>query len=255
MEIVMETMDRHQRPLVIARGGASATAPEHTIAAFEAAMGEGADAIGLRVRLTRDGHPVVFGPAMLQRTTNGRGPLSAHTMRDLKRLDAGSWKDPRFGGQRIQTLQEVMERFRDRTRFWIELPEDGDDHDGIEERVVSTIEIYEAVELSHVQSAHRKALDRVRALNQEVKLAAMWTTGPLDHALQTARAFDAVCASHEGLGVAVVETIRAAGLGCYIETVDEPALVDRLIGWRVDGIFTGRPGLVRARVDQPESRS
>jgi glycerophosphoryl diester phosphodiesterase len=248
-------MDRRQRPLVIARGGASATAPEHTIAAFEAAIGEGADAIGLRVRLTADGHPVVFGPAMLQKTTNGRGPLSAHTMRDLKRLDAGSWKDPRFAGQRIQTLQEVVERFRDRTRFWIELPEDRDDHGGIEERVVSTIEIYEAVELSQVYSVNREALDRVRALNQEVKLGAIWTTGPLDHALQTARALDAVCASGEGLGVADVETIRAAELGCYVETADEPALVDRLIGWRVDGILTGRPGLVRARIDLSEARS
>ena len=252
----METMERvDRRPLVIARGGAAATAPEHTIAAFEAAIGEGADAIGLRVRLTRDGHPVVFGPAMLQRTTNGRGPLSAHTMRDLKRLDAGSWKDPRFGGQRIQTLQEVLERFRDRTRFWIELPEDGDDHNGIEDRVVSTIEIYEAVELCQVYSVDREALDRVRALNQEVKLATRWTTGPLDRALQAARALDAVCAAVEGLGVADVETIRAAGLGCYVETADEPALVDRLVGWRVDGIFTGWPGRVRARIDRSESRS
>jgi glycerophosphoryl diester phosphodiesterase len=61
--------------------------------------------------------------------------------------------------------------------------------------------------------------------------------------------------SGDGLGVADVETIRAAGLGCYVETADEPALVDRLIGWRVDGLFTDRPGLVRARVDQSEPRS
>jgi glycerophosphoryl diester phosphodiesterase len=45
-----------------------------------------------------------------------------------------------------------------------------------------------------------------------------------------------------------VETIRAAGLGCYVWTVNEPALVDRLVGWCVDGILTDRPGLVRARV-------
>lgn len=240
------------RPLVIARGGASAMAPEHTIAAFEAAIGEGADAIGLRVRLTRDGHPVVFGPAVLQKTTNGRGPLSAHTMRDLKRLDAGTWKDPRFGGQRIQTLQEVLERFRDRTRFWIELPEGGDDHSGIEERVVSTIEIYEAVGLCQVCSADRGTLERVRALSHELKLGAVWTSGPLDRALQIAAGLDGVCASVEKLGAADVETMRAAGLACYVETADEPALVDRLVGWRVDGLFTGRPGMVRARIDQSE---
>jgi glycerophosphoryl diester phosphodiesterase len=249
----METMDwAGRKPLVIARGGASDAAPEHTIAAFEAAIGDGADAIGLRVRLTRDGHPVVFGPPMLQGTTNGHGSLSAHTMRDLKRLDAGSWKDPRFAGQRIQTLQEVLERFRDRTRFWIELPEGGGEPGSIEERVVSTIEIYEAVELCQVYSTDLGTLDRVRALNQEVKLAARWTTGQLGCALQTARALDAVCASAEGLGAADVEAIRAAGLGCYVETADEPALVDRLVGWRVNGVFTGCPGLARARIDRSE---
>ncbi len=113
-------------PLVIARGGASAEAPEHTIAAFEAALDEGADALSLRVRLSRDGHPVAFGPATLERTTDGRGTVGECTVRELKRLDAGGWKGLSFRGQRVQTLQEVLERFRDRTRFWIELPDGAD---------------------------------------------------------------------------------------------------------------------------------
>jgi len=173
-------------------------------------------------------------------------------MRALKRLDAGSWKDPRFGGQRIQTLHEVLERFRARTCFWIELPEGHDDQGAIEERVVSTIEIYEAVDLCRVCSSDRKTLDRVRTLNPEVKLAALWTSGPLRRALRTAATLDAVSVSVKGLGVADVEAIQEAGLGCYVGTVDEPALVDRLVGWRVDGIFTGSPGLVRARIDLSE---
>ena len=144
----METMERSAgKPIVIARGGASAEAPEHTIAAFEAALAEGADAIALRVRVSKDGHPVVFGHATLERTTDGRGPVASLTVRELKRLDAGGWKGPRFGGQRIQTLQEVLERFRDRTRFWIELPDGASTESGIEERIVSTLEIYEAVAL------------------------------------------------------------------------------------------------------------
>ncbi len=236
---------------MIAHGGASADAPEHTIVAFEAAIAEGADAIGLQVRLTRDAHPVVFGPDGLERTTNGRGSLSEHTVRDLKRLDAGGGKDPRFGGQRIQTLHEILERFRDRTRFWIELPRDERPESGIEERVVSTIEIYDAVELCQVQSAHGAALRRIRSLNPEIKLGITWTGGTLDRLLQTAPALDAVCAA-EVIGAGDVEAIRSAGLGCYVGKADEPALVDRLVGWRVDGIFTGRPGMVRTRIDRSE---
>jgi glycerophosphoryl diester phosphodiesterase len=231
---------------VIARGGASAEAPEHTIAAFEAALTEGADAIGLRVRVSKDGHPVVFGHATLERTSDGRGPVAQQTVRELKRLDAGGWKGPRFGGQRIQTLQEVLERFRDRTRFWIELPAAAES--GIEERVVSTLEIYEAVEGSLVQSADREALARVRALNSAVPLGVLWSAGPLAAALPAIATADALCPAVEVLREADVEKIRAAGLACYVWTVNEPALVDRLVGWCVDGILTDRPGLVRARV-------
>jgi glycerophosphoryl diester phosphodiesterase len=236
---------------VIAHGGASAHAPEHTIVAFETAIAEGADGIGLQVRLTRDAHPVVFGPDVLERTTNGRGSLSEHTVRDLKRLDAGGGKDPRFAGQRIQTLHEVLERFRDRTRFWIELPHDENSESDIEERVVSIIEIYDAVELCQVQSAHAAALRRVRALNPEIKLGITWSGGTLDRLLQAAPALEAVCAAAV-IGAANVEAIRSAGLGCYVGKADEPALVDRLVGWRVDGIFTGRPGMVRTRIDRSE---
>jgi len=194
---------------------------------------------------------VVFGPDVLERTTNGRGSLSEHTVRDLKRLDAGGGKDPRFAGQRIQTLHEVLERFRDRTRFWIELPRDENSESDIEERVVSIIEIYDAVELCQVQSAHAAALRRVRALNPEIKLGITWSGGTLDRLLQAAPALEAVCAASV-IGAANVEAIRSAGLDCYVGKADEPALVDRLVGWRVDGIFTGRPGMVRTRIDRSE---
>jgi len=236
------------KPLVIARGGASAEAPEHTIAAFEAALAEGADALALRLRLSRDGHPVAFGPATLERTTDGRGPIGERTVRELKRLDAGGWKGPRFAGQRVQTLQEVLERFRDRTRFLIELPDGADAQSGVEERVISTLEIYEAVERCLVQSADPKALARVRALNPDIPLGARWSSGPLASALPAPGTAEALCPAIEVLRAADVEMIRAAGLGCYVWTVNEPALADRLVGWCVDGILTDRPGLVRARI-------
>ena len=247
----METMEGSaEKPIVIARGGASADAPENTIAAFEAALAEGADALALRVRVSKDGHPVVFGHTTLERTTDGRGPVAERTVRELKRLDAGGWKGPRFGGQRIQTLQEVLERFRDRTRFWIELPGAAAGGSGIEERIVSTLEIYEAVERSLVQSADREALGRVRALNPAVPLGVLWSAGPLDSALPPTGTADALCPAVEVLREGDVEKIRAAGLGCYVWTVNEPALADRLVGWCVDGILTDRPDLVRARVDR-----
>ena len=140
-------------PLVIADRGASADAPEHTIAAFELALAQGADGIALDVHLTRDGQPVVIHDFTLERTTDGAGAVRAHTTQEVKRLDAGGWRDRRFRGQRVQTLQEVLERFRDRTQFWIEIKGGSDVYPDIEERVVSTLEVYEAVDRTLIQSS------------------------------------------------------------------------------------------------------
>jgi len=233
---------------VIARGGASAAAPDHTIAAFEAAVAEGADAIRMETRLTRDGQPVVFGSALLTRMTNGRGRVIAHKVRDLKRLDAGSWMDPRFAGQRMQTLQEVLERFRGRTRFWIEPCPDGADPALVEERIVSTIEIYDAVETCGMLSADRAALDRVRSLNPGMELGIIWTSGSVDRLLRGIGGLQVVSGTAHAMSDRDVEAIRTSGLRAYADTADEPALVDRLVGCGVDGIVTRRPGLVRARV-------
>ena len=246
----MTTTPEARRPSVVARGGASATAPAHTIAALEAALAEGADAIRLEVRLTRDGQPVVFGSARLERASNGRGRVAAHTMRDLKRLDAGSWMDPRFGGQRVQTLQEVLERFRGRTRFWVEPCPDGADPAAVEERIVSTIEIYDALDATGIVSGEPATLARVRSLNAAVMLGITWTRGPIDRLVRAGGDPQIVWAPADALSAQDVDAIRQAGLYVYAETADESILVDRLVGCGVDGIVTRRPGAARAQVDR-----
>ena len=239
-------------PLVVASGGASRDAPEHTIAAFETAIRDGADAIAMQVRLSRDGQPVVFGHPRLERASNGRGALGAHTVRDLKRLDAGGWKDARFAGQRIQTLQEVLERFRDAATFWLEPCAEGDGR-GLEERVVSTLEIYDALDRCGVWSADLEALERVRGLNPDVRLGVIWPAGMPRPSLAGLRSGEVLRAPVSSLTREGVEAIQAAGFRCCAETADEPALVDRLVGWRVDALATGRPGLARTRIDRLRS--
>ena len=75
--------------LVIAHRGSSSEAPENTLRAFEAAVGRGADAIELDVRLTADGAPVVIHDATLDRTTDRTGPVAALTLAELRAVDAG----------------------------------------------------------------------------------------------------------------------------------------------------------------------
>lgn len=94
--------------LTIAHRGASAVRPENTLAAFRKALEIGADLIELDVRFSRDGSVIVFHDRRLERTTDGRGPVNALTLRQLRQLDAGSWFSPEFKGEMIPTLEEVI---------------------------------------------------------------------------------------------------------------------------------------------------
>jgi glycerophosphoryl diester phosphodiesterase len=235
-------------PLVIAHRGASADAPESTIAAFELALEQGADGIQLDLHLSRDGELVVIHDFTLERTSDGAGAVRALTVRELKRLDIGRWRGRRWRGQRVQTLQEVLERFRDRTRFWIDVKGGADLYAGIEERVVAMVEIYDVLQGALVQSYDREALARIRGMNREIKLGALLGGQPLEPILDAPGAVQAVSPGLDRLSREAVAGILGAGLECYAGTANEPAQMDRLVEWGVNGVITDRPGLLRARL-------
>ena len=107
--------------MVIAHRGASSYAPENTLAAFDLAIRMGVTHIELDVHLTRDGHVVVIHDDLVDRTTSGRGPVAGHTLDELRALDAGAWFAPAFAGERIPTLDEVLEHYRQRVHLHIEI--------------------------------------------------------------------------------------------------------------------------------------
>jgi glycerophosphoryl diester phosphodiesterase len=246
-----ETMrDRPRPPLVIAHRGASADAPEHTIAAFELALAHGADGLELDVHLSRDAQPVVIHDFTLERTTDGAGPVSEYSVRELKRLDAGGWRGRAFRGQRIQTLQEVFERFRGRTRFWVTLRGGPDVYPGIEERVVSTIEIYDVLGESLVQALDHQSLDQMRLLSSELGLGAVIVRPPLDPVAHAVAGLRAIAADASLLAEHAMVALRQSGLECFVWARDEPAQVDRLVEWGISGLITDRPGWLRARLSR-----
>ncbi len=98
-----------RRPLVIGHRGASADAPENTMPSFERALALGADGIEFDVHLTSDGHAVVIHDALLDRTTDGTGPVHLHTLDQIRALDAGRWFGPEFAGVGVPLLSDVLE--------------------------------------------------------------------------------------------------------------------------------------------------
>ena len=101
---------------IIAHRGYSARAPENTLAAIEAALAAGVDAVEWDVHVASCGTPVLFHDTHLGRTTNGVGPLRRRTLSQLKSLDAGAWFSAEFAGERIPSLQEALERVRGRAQ-------------------------------------------------------------------------------------------------------------------------------------------
>jgi glycerophosphoryl diester phosphodiesterase len=107
--------------MAIAHRGASAEAPENTVAAFDEAIRLGARAVEMDVRVCKDGIPVILHDATVDRTTNGTGAVADLTRLDLLRLDAGSWKHPRFAGTRIPLLTEALQAISDDAMAVLEL--------------------------------------------------------------------------------------------------------------------------------------
>ncbi|MDO4612971.1 MAG: glycerophosphodiester phosphodiesterase family protein [Actinomycetaceae bacterium] len=94
---------------LFAHRGLSARAPENTIAALEVAARAGAEWVEIDADISADGVVFLCHDATLERTTNGSGPIADKTWAELARLDAGAWKSPRFAGERLPLLSEVVE--------------------------------------------------------------------------------------------------------------------------------------------------
>jgi glycerophosphoryl diester phosphodiesterase len=108
-------------PYIIAHRGASALAPENTIAAFRKAIGDGAEGIEFDVRLARDGVPVVIHDASLKRVGARAGLIAQYTSEELGKIDVGSWynrfkperADEVFATETVSTLESVLFFLRD----------------------------------------------------------------------------------------------------------------------------------------------
>jgi glycerophosphoryl diester phosphodiesterase len=104
---------RPTRPLIIAHRGHSLEVPENTVPAYRRAIELGAEMIEADVNISRDGRLVMMHDATLDRTTDGRGPVSGATWSELAELDAGGWFGTEFAGLRIPTVEETVELARD----------------------------------------------------------------------------------------------------------------------------------------------
>ncbi|MEW5946025.1 MAG: glycerophosphodiester phosphodiesterase [bacterium] len=221
-----------------AHRGASGAAPENTLAAFRAAVDAGADMFELDVRLTGDGQMVVIHDDALDRTTDGAGKVSALTLDEIKKLDAGAWFDEKFRGERVPTLRESLEFARGKIRVNIEIKEEG-----FEEQVVKLVEELDMVGGVFVSSFHHDVIRKIKDLNREILTGALVKVvdaAALDALVEKYRP-DAINPRYIAVTPAVVKECRRRGLMVFVYTVNEPEMMKRLVRFGVDGVITNYP--------------
>jgi glycerophosphoryl diester phosphodiesterase len=232
--------------LNIAHRGASAQAPENTMAAFEKAVELGADVIELDLHVSCEGELVVIHDVTLDRTTDGQGPVHARCLQELKQLDAGRWFGKDFAGQCIPTLVEVLNRFAGKVPLALEIKAGSAFYSGIEERLVSVLREHQAISQVAVASFDHHALFRLKELEPCLRTAALLVGRPMSmSALAHPGKVDAMALEFSLVTTTEIDACRAAGLQLVVWTVNEPAQMRHFIDLGIDGIITDRPDLLR----------
>ncbi|MDQ4128806.1 MAG: glycerophosphodiester phosphodiesterase [Actinomycetota bacterium] len=220
----------------IGHRGAAGLEPENTLRSFRRAEEEGADALEMDLRVTRDGHLVVLHDPTVERTTNGTGPIHGLTLAEVQRLDGGL-------GERVLTFGEVLGATT--------LPIHAELKVGEAAEPLARVILEEDVagRVTPI-SFDPEALRRVKRVLPDQPVGLVLSGAPSEAAEQ-ARAVGAILISLEWayLDAEAVERCRRAGLKVTAWTVNEPEQMRRAIELGVDGITTDRPDLLAAIID------
>lgn len=272
------THARQQLIQVVAHRGASEDAPEHTLAAYRKAIEDGADALECDVRLTADGHLVCVHDRRVNRTSNGRGAVSALELSDLAALDFGSRRTREFWRTRdeepdwvyrpedredtsVLTLERLLELVADagrRVEMAIETKHPTRWAGQVEERLLVLLKRFgldapasAAESPIRVMSFSARSLHRVRAASPTLPtvyllqfVSPRLRDGRLPAGVGIAGPSIRIVRNHPGY----IERLKRAGHRVHVWTVNEPEDVDLCVELGVDAIITNRPRAVLDRL-------
>ena len=240
---------RPSQPLVIAHRGASGSRPENTLSAFQLAVEQRADMIEIDLHLSRDDEIVVRHDSDLAGLGTKR-ELRELDFAEIRSLDAGA-------GEKIPTLDEVLDRFGPQIPFNLEMKNGSEGvYPGLEEAALRAVEVRGLLASTLFSSFHDEILGRLRALSSDSRLAVLVSARQPEGALERARVVDAEALNprFELANVDFIDAAHAAGLAVYPYTVDALADMRSLLEAGVDGMFTNHPDRLRELLDAPLSK-
>jgi glycerophosphoryl diester phosphodiesterase len=245
------------RPLVLGHRGASAEAPENTLAAFRRAMELGADGFELDVWRCASGEAVVIHDEDAVRTGQSRLRVGRTTLPRLRELDVGRWRGELHRGERIPSLSEVLDAFPSAV-VNIEMKCGRVPDLGLAREVARTLRQHRAEPRVVVSSFSAALLAAFRALAPDVAAGYLVAPGTLWQARASAAVRvlrpAAIHPARQLVTPARMEAWKHAGLRVLVWTVDDPADVERLAALGVDAVVSNVPGLAREAVRRATGR-
>lgn len=239
------------RPIVIGHRGNSGEAPMNTLAAIEEAIHLGADMVEVDVNLTADGVPILIHNSTVDETTDGTGPVSSYTFEEIRRLDAGSWKSPRYAGERIPSLMEALDLGRGKIGFSLDLKTEraipalvkAVAESGMRDEVVVT-----GCYVSTAQAVREMDRDLMVLLNLHPEVERLARSGRMEEFIaayisQARRAgLPALNVNHKYVTLQLLRRAHMQALSVWTFTVDDESTMRELIEMGVDAIYTNYPG-------------
>ena len=235
------------QPVIFAHRGASAHAPENTLAAFELALAQNADAIELDVKLSADEQVVVIHDPTVDRTTGSHGRVKDLSVAELKALEAGSFFSAKYHGEKIPTLEEVFEVVGKRTFINVELTNYNTPRDQLVETVCMLVKKFGLQKRVMFSSFFASNLAKARAYLPDVPRGLLASNGLLG---AWARSFGFAFGRYQALHPYLkdvtpeqVQRVHRLSRRVHVWTVNAADDMRRLFHWGVDAIFTDDPQL------------
>jgi glycerophosphoryl diester phosphodiesterase len=167
------------RPFVIAHRGVPKEKPENTLASFASAIEQGADALETDLRFTADGEIVLFHDETVERTTDGQGPVSAHTLTGIKRLHTRRPADNQPIDEPVPTLIELLSMTQAQVPLLLELKDPSFTDLRRAERLIQTLQVYDMLEKSAIVSFKAELIAAVKTVCPTIPAGYITISDPL----------------------------------------------------------------------------
>ncbi|MEA1951986.1 MAG: glycerophosphodiester phosphodiesterase, partial [Planctomycetota bacterium] len=244
--VAIDTVQLEDHTQVTAHRGASAAAPENTMAAVKRAIEEGTDWVEIDVQETADDEVVVFHDSDFMKLAGVDLKIWDATMADLEKIDIGSRFAPQFKDQRVPTLAQVLDQCKGRVGVNIELKYYGHDKQ-LEQRVVDIVEAHGMANDVVIMSLKVDAVKKVKSIRPDWKVGLLMSVsaGGLDKLDADFLAVNAGFANRS-----FIRSAHDLHKEVYVWTVNDATTMSMMISRGVDSLITDKPGLAKSVLEQ-----